>query len=224
MATARQKTIVVETLTHKEAKRRNIPAAEKPDPHTVIASRRRSNPEPHHVIAPTVYMMASRRNGTLYTGVTSDLARRAHEHRTGLLPGFTMQYRCHLLVWAEQSGSSPAWSPPSPDQRTTPNEEHPLFRGADAAQAPLIVSARGNPARGRVRSLMGSRSSPGEFAARGSRISREGIPKAGQWRGAGQSPAYLAAASDSAPSLATCPPPFSRRWTTPRQCPPRPRR
>ncbi len=49
--------------------------------------------------SPAVYIMASKRNGTLYTGVTSDLARRAHEHRTGATPGFTSRYRCILLVW-----------------------------------------------------------------------------------------------------------------------------
>jgi len=44
--------------------------------------------------------MASRRNGTLYTGVTSDLKRRAWEHRTGALPGsFTARYGCKTLVW-----------------------------------------------------------------------------------------------------------------------------
>ncbi len=51
--------------------------------------------------APHVYIMASRRNGTLYTGVTSGLARRVYEHREGLLPGFTRQYGCKLLVWYE---------------------------------------------------------------------------------------------------------------------------
>jgi putative endonuclease len=50
---------------------------------------------------PAVYIMASRRNGTLYTGVTSDLARRAWEHREGLIPGFTARYGCKLLVWHE---------------------------------------------------------------------------------------------------------------------------
>ncbi|MFC6789556.1 GIY-YIG nuclease family protein [Methylobacterium komagatae] len=54
--------------------------------------------------APNVYIMASRRNGTLYVGVTSDLARRAYEHREGLLPGFTRQYGCKLLVWYESYG------------------------------------------------------------------------------------------------------------------------
>ena len=45
------------------------------------------------------YIMASGRNGTLYTGVTSDLARRAWEHREGLIPGFTLRYGTKLLVW-----------------------------------------------------------------------------------------------------------------------------
>lgn len=50
---------------------------------------------------PAVYIMASRRNGTLYTGVTSNLARRVHEHREALRPGFTSRYACKLLVWYE---------------------------------------------------------------------------------------------------------------------------
>jgi predicted GIY-YIG superfamily endonuclease len=50
---------------------------------------------------PVVYIMASRRNGTLYTGVTSNLQLRVHEHREGLIPGFTSRYGCKLLVWYE---------------------------------------------------------------------------------------------------------------------------
>jgi putative endonuclease len=46
-----------------------------------------------------VYIMASRTRGTLYIGVTSDLIRRAHEHREGLIPGFTKTYGCKRLVW-----------------------------------------------------------------------------------------------------------------------------
>jgi putative endonuclease len=46
--------------------------------------------------------MASQRNGTLYTGVTSDLLQRAWQHREGLLPGFTARYGCKLLVWYER--------------------------------------------------------------------------------------------------------------------------
>ena len=51
--------------------------------------------------APAVYIMASRRNGTLYTGVTADLSRRVYEHRESLHPGFTRRYGCKLLVWYE---------------------------------------------------------------------------------------------------------------------------
>jgi putative endonuclease len=50
---------------------------------------------------PAVYILANRRLGTLYTGVTSDLARRIWEHRNGTLPGFTRRYRVHLLVYYE---------------------------------------------------------------------------------------------------------------------------
>ncbi|MDL1866728.1 GIY-YIG nuclease family protein [Betaproteobacteria bacterium PRO4] len=55
--------------------------------------------------APFVYIMASQRNGTLYTGVTSDLVQRVWQHREGLAEGFTRQYRCKLLVWYEQHES-----------------------------------------------------------------------------------------------------------------------
>ncbi len=48
-----------------------------------------------------VYILASRRNGTLYIGVTSDLAKRGHEHRHSLIPGFTKKYGCKMLVWYE---------------------------------------------------------------------------------------------------------------------------
>ena len=45
--------------------------------------------------------MASGRNGTLYTGVTSDLPKRAWQHREGLVEGFTKKHGCKLLVWYE---------------------------------------------------------------------------------------------------------------------------
>ena len=48
-----------------------------------------------------VYVMASGRNGTLYIGVTSDLVKRAYEHREGLIEGFTSRYGCKTLVWFE---------------------------------------------------------------------------------------------------------------------------
>jgi putative endonuclease len=47
------------------------------------------------------YIMASRRNGTIYTGSTSNLVQRAYQHRTGLIEGFTKENGCRLLVWFE---------------------------------------------------------------------------------------------------------------------------
>jgi len=54
---------------------------------------------------PAVYIMASRRNGTLYTGVAANLVQRVHQHREALVAGFTSRYRCKLLVWYEPHGS-----------------------------------------------------------------------------------------------------------------------
>jgi putative endonuclease len=50
---------------------------------------------------PAIYIMAIKRNGTLYTGVTSDLVQRVWQHREGLGYGFTGRYACKLLVWFE---------------------------------------------------------------------------------------------------------------------------
>jgi predicted GIY-YIG superfamily endonuclease len=50
---------------------------------------------------PCVYIMASERHGTIYTGVTCDVSRRAYDHRNGLVKGFTERYRCHDLVFCE---------------------------------------------------------------------------------------------------------------------------
>lgn len=49
-----------------------------------------------------VYILASRRNGPLYVGVTNDLARRVSEHRQGLIPGFTKEHGVRMLVWSER--------------------------------------------------------------------------------------------------------------------------
>ena len=49
----------------------------------------------------TVYIMASGRNGTLYTGVTSNLVKRAWEHREGVVEGFTKEYGVKCLVYYE---------------------------------------------------------------------------------------------------------------------------
>lgn len=48
-----------------------------------------------------VYILASRRNGTLYVGVTNDLMRRTFEHKNDLIEGFTKKYGVHILVWFE---------------------------------------------------------------------------------------------------------------------------
>ena len=51
---------------------------------------------------PAVYIMANRCNGTLYTGVTSNLSQRVWQHREGIIPGFTLRYACKLFVWYEE--------------------------------------------------------------------------------------------------------------------------
>jgi putative endonuclease len=49
-----------------------------------------------------VYILASRRNGTLYIGMTDDLNRRVFQHQEGVFPGFTKKYGVKILVWFEQ--------------------------------------------------------------------------------------------------------------------------
>ena len=48
-----------------------------------------------------VYILASKRNGTLYTGITNDLILRVYQHRNDLIPGFTKKYSVHNLVYYE---------------------------------------------------------------------------------------------------------------------------
>jgi putative endonuclease len=50
---------------------------------------------------PCVYILAGKRNGTLYVGVTSDLAQRIWQHRTNVVAGFSKQYAVHALVHVE---------------------------------------------------------------------------------------------------------------------------
>lgn len=54
---------------------------------------------------PAIYILANKPNGTLYTGVTSDLVKRIFEHRQGVVSGFTQKYGCKLLVYFEQCDS-----------------------------------------------------------------------------------------------------------------------
>jgi len=51
---------------------------------------------------PAVYILASKRNGTLYIGVTSDLMKRVWEHKQDMVEGFTRKYEIHTLVYFEQ--------------------------------------------------------------------------------------------------------------------------
>jgi putative endonuclease len=48
-----------------------------------------------------VYILASKRNGTLYIGMTDELVKRVWQHRNGFLPGFTHRYQVKILVWFE---------------------------------------------------------------------------------------------------------------------------
>ena len=50
---------------------------------------------------PAVYILASKRNGTLYIGVTGDLIKRTREHKNNVVEGFTKRYGIHRLVWYE---------------------------------------------------------------------------------------------------------------------------
>ena len=51
---------------------------------------------------PAIYIVANKRNGTIYTGVTSDLIQRVYQHKQALVHGFTKQYGCNKLVYYEQ--------------------------------------------------------------------------------------------------------------------------
>jgi len=50
-----------------------------------------------------IYIMASKKNGTLYIGMTSNLIRRVYEHKNNLIEGFTKKYRVHTLVYYEHT-------------------------------------------------------------------------------------------------------------------------
>ena len=54
---------------------------------------------------PAVYIMASKKNGTLYVGVTSNLVKRIWEHKNNMVEGFTKRYGVHQLVWYELHAS-----------------------------------------------------------------------------------------------------------------------
>ena len=52
-----------------------------------------------------MYLLASKRNGTLYIGVTADLIKRVWQHKNNVVEGFTKRYGVHLLVWFEEHES-----------------------------------------------------------------------------------------------------------------------
>ena len=53
-----------------------------------------------------VYILASKRNGTLYIGITNNLIKRVYEHKNNLVKGFTQKYKVHKLVYYETTESS----------------------------------------------------------------------------------------------------------------------
>jgi putative endonuclease len=67
------------------------------------SARPRESGEPRKILVMSffVYILASRRNGTLYIGMTDNLARRVWEHQTGAVAGFTRKYGVKTLVWYE---------------------------------------------------------------------------------------------------------------------------
>ncbi|MGA8261960.1 MAG: GIY-YIG nuclease family protein, partial [Arenicellales bacterium] len=65
----------------------------------------RNNKEHPSMGIPCVYILANKRNGTLYTGVTSDLVKRVWEHKSDIVDGFSCRYGVHRLVWYEVHGT-----------------------------------------------------------------------------------------------------------------------
>lgn len=63
--------------------------------------RKRESSILYFMTQPAVYILASKRNGTLYTGITNDLCRRVWEHKNDLIDGFTQKYCVHKLVYFE---------------------------------------------------------------------------------------------------------------------------
>ena len=56
---------------------------------------------------PAVYILASKKNGTLYIGVTSNLTQRITQHKSGLIGNFTKHYKCKILVYYKYIGTMP---------------------------------------------------------------------------------------------------------------------
>src|SRR5262245_42209987 len=90
----------------------------------------RSNP----VKQPAIYMMANKRNGTIYTGVTSGLVARVWQHREGAVDGFTKRYGCKMLVWYELAET----------METAIAREKQIKAGSRAAKLALIEAMNPN--------------------------------------------------------------------------------
>ena len=63
---------------------------------------------PLRIKNPCVYILANQRNGTIYIGVTSNLAARVWQHKNDVIPGFTSTHGVHMLVWFEVHSSMAA--------------------------------------------------------------------------------------------------------------------
>ena len=83
------------------------------------------------VLRPAVYIVANKRNGTLYTGVTPNLPQRVWQHREGIADGFTKRYGCKLLVWFEMADT----------METAIAREKQLKGGSRAKKLALIEAA-----------------------------------------------------------------------------------
>jgi putative endonuclease len=81
-----------------------------------------------------VYIVTNRPNGILYTGVTSNLARRAWEHRDGVVPGFTKRYGLKRLVYVERHA----------DIQTAIQREHNMKHWSRTWKVRLILAANPN--------------------------------------------------------------------------------
>ena len=88
-----------------------------------------------HERAPAVYTLASQRNGTLYTGVTSDLLKRVSEHHAALKPGFTTKYEVNRLVYFETFEDMVSAVAREADQGRIASEKAEMDRGIEPAMS-----------------------------------------------------------------------------------------
>jgi len=99
--------------------------------HSLSLRAKRSNPS--FVKQPVVYILANKKNGTLYTGVTSNLIQRVWQHKQGIASGFASRFDCTKLVWFEVHDTMGA----------AISREKQLKGGPRAAKVALIMV--GNP-------------------------------------------------------------------------------